>query len=169
MNPLSRGVVGPPLERASEIQRETVLSSRFHRSLAYLDPGNLESDLQMGAYTRYTLVWVLFWSTLGGLLLQEMSARLGVVTGQTLAQCAKAEYGPRTRFLLYAAIEVAIVGSDIQEVLGTAIGLQVLFGLPLWAGCVVTGIDTASFFLLQKLGWRALEAVSYTHLRAHET
>ncbi|EGB07730.1 hypothetical protein AURANDRAFT_1822, partial [Aureococcus anophagefferens] len=127
-------------------------------SLAYLDPGNLESDLQLGAYTRYSLLWVLFWATAGGLLLQEMAARLGVVTGETLAKCVKRAYGPRVSLLLYGAAELAIVGSDVQEVLGTATGLRILFGLPLWAGCVVTAIDTCTFFLVQRLGWRALEA-----------
>ena len=127
-------------------------------SLAYLDPGNLESDLQMGAYTGYTLLWVLFWATAGGLLLQEMAARLGVVTGESLARCVRRFYGRRVANFLYCAAELAIVGSDVQEVLGTATGLQVLFGLPLWAGCVVTAVDTCTFFLVQRLGWRALEA-----------
>ncbi|KAH8046533.1 hypothetical protein JL722_13592 [Aureococcus anophagefferens] len=84
--------------------------------------------------------------------------RLGVVTGETLAKCVKRAYGPRVSLLLYGAAELAIVGSDVQEVLGTATGLRILFGLPLWAGCVVTAIDTCTFFLVQRLGWRALEA-----------
>ena len=85
-------------------------------SLAYIDPGNLEADLQQGAYTNCRLLWVLWWSTVAGLLLQELSSRLGVVTGRDLATVAKAAYPRRTSLALYAMMELAIIGSDVQEV-----------------------------------------------------
>jgi len=124
----------------------------FLMSLAYLDPGNLESDLQQGAYTKYQLGWVLLWATALGLLLQEMAARLGVVTGLTLAEAARAHYPLSTSYALYGFMELAIVGSDIQEVLGSAIGLNILFGLDLWIGCLITGLDTFTFLAVHHLG-----------------
>jgi natural resistance-associated macrophage protein len=128
-------------------------------SLAYLDPGNLEADLQQGAYTNLQLVWVLWWSTCIGLVLQEMAARLGCVTGQDLAQVARAHYAPWQSIVLYVNMEIAIIGSDIQEVIGSAIAMKLLFGLPLYAGCLVTGLDTFTFLAVHYLGVRYLEAL----------
>jgi hypothetical protein len=108
-------------------------------SIAYLDPGNLESDLQAGAYTGYQLIWVLFWSTVLGLVLQILAARLGVVTGKHLAQVCRENYSPVMAKLLWIMTELAIIGSDIQEVIGSAIAFKILFGLPLWAGVLITG------------------------------
>lgn len=83
-------------------------------SLAYLDPGNLEADLQQGAYTRLRLTWVLWWSTVLGLVLQEMAARLGCVTGKDLATVAKEKYSPTEARVLYVMMEIAVIGADIQ-------------------------------------------------------
>ena len=127
-------------------------------SIAYLDPGNLEADLQSGAYTGYQLLWMLFWSTIMGLLLQVLALRLGVVTGKNLAQMCRLEYARPTSILLWLMTETAIIGSDIQEVLGSAIALQLLFGLPLWAGCLITGLDTFTFLFIHAYGVRKLEA-----------
>lgn len=127
-------------------------------SIAYVDPGNLESDLQAGAYAGYQLIWVLFWSTFMGFFLQVLSARLGVVTGKNLAETCRLVYPRWAAYVLWVMTEIAIVGSDIQEVLGSAIAFQVLFGLPLWVGCLVTGIDTFTFLLLHRFGIRKLEA-----------
>lgn len=127
-------------------------------SIAYLDPGNLESDLQAGAYTGYQLIWVLFWSTVLGLVLQILAARLGVVTGKHLAQVCRENYSPAMSNVLWVMTELAIIGSDIQEVIGSAIAFKILFGLPLWAGVLITGADTFTFMLLHALGVRKLEA-----------
>ena len=127
-------------------------------SIAYLDPGNLEADLQSGAYTGYQLLWMLFWATVMGLLLQVLAARLGVVTGKNLAQMCRLEYSKPTSILLWLMTETAIIGSDIQEVLGSAIALKLLFGLPLFAGCLVTGLDTFTFLIIHAYGVRKLEA-----------
>merc|ERR1719174_3491346 len=103
-------------------------------SLAYLDPGNLESDLQNGAFAGYALIWVLFFCTLAGLILQMLAARLGTVTGHHLATVCRMHYSETTSRTIWLMTEIAIIGSDIQEVVGTSIALNVLFGIPLWVG-----------------------------------
>lgn len=128
-------------------------------SLAYLDPGNLESSLQLGAYTQFSLVWVLFWATVMGLVLQEMSARLGLVTGRDLAQMVRAEYPRWMCYFVYAMMEIAVIGADIQEVVGSGVALNLLTGMPVWVGCLITGIDTFTFLAVQYLGVRYLEAL----------
>ena len=127
-------------------------------SIAYLDPGNLESDLQAGAVAKYQLIWVLWWSTVLGWFIQTLAARLGVVTGRHLAQICRYEYNTPIALILWIMTELAIIGSDIQEVVGSAVAFQVLFGWPLWIGCLLTAFDAFTFLLLSKLGMRFLEA-----------
>ena len=127
-------------------------------SIAYLDPGNLEADLQSGAYAGMQLLWMLFWATVAGLLLQILALRLGVVTGKNLAEVCRERYSRPTSLMLWLMTELAIIGSDIQEVVGSAIAFKILFGWKLWVGCIVTGLDTFTFLLLHVLGIRALEA-----------
>jgi NRAMP (natural resistance-associated macrophage protein)-like metal ion transporter len=128
-------------------------------SIAYVDPGNLESDLQAGAYGGYQLIWVLLAATAMGYFLQVLAARLGVVTGKNLAEVCTNVYPRWTSLTLWIMTEIAIVGSDIQEVLGSSIAFQVLFGFPLWLGCLITGLDTFTFLLLHRYGVRKLEAL----------
>ncbi|KAG6611975.1 Metal Ion (Mn2 -iron) Transporter (Nramp) Family [Phytophthora cinnamomi] len=127
-------------------------------SIAYVDPGNLESDLQAGAYGGYQLIWVLLAATAMGYFLQVLAARLGVVTGKNLAEVCSDVYPRWASLTLWIMTEIAIVGSDIQEVLGSSIAFQVLFGFPLWIGCLITGFDTFTFLLLHRYGIRKLEA-----------
>ena len=127
-------------------------------SIAYLDPGNLEADLQSGAYAGNQLLWMLFWATVSGFLLQVLALRLGVVTGKHLAEVCREEYSRPTSLVLWVMTEMAIIGSDIQEVVGSAIAMKLLFGWKIWVGCIVTGLDTFTFLLLHVLGTRALEA-----------
>ena len=131
----------------------------FLMSLAYIDPGNLESDLQQGAYTGGTLIWITWWSTVLGFLLQEMSARIGLATGCDLAQLVRQHYPRWLSISVYVMMEIAVIGADIQEVIGTAVGLRLLFGLQLWVGCLITVADTFTFMLVQRLGARYFEAV----------
>ncbi|KAG2814754.1 Metal transporter [Phytophthora cactorum] len=131
-------------------------------SIAYVDPGNLESDLQAGAYAGYQLTWVLFGATAMGLFLQVLAARLGVVTGKNLAEMCTAVYPRWASLTLWIMTEIAIVASDVQEVLGSSIAFQVLFGFPLWVGCLITGFDTFTFLLLHRYGIRKLEAFFVT-------
>ncbi|POM68899.1 Metal Ion (Mn2 -iron) transporter (Nramp) Family [Phytophthora palmivora] len=121
-------------------------------SMAYLDPGNLEADLQSGAYSRYELLYVTFWSTALGGLYQVLAARLGSCTGRHLAELCRAEYPRLVTYAVWIMMELVIIGCDIQEVLGTAIALQILFGLPLWIGCLITALDTFTFLAIDQRG-----------------
>jgi natural resistance-associated macrophage protein 2 len=129
-------------------------------SIAYLDPGNIESDLRSGAVAGYRLLWVLLWSTFLGLLMQRLSARLGTVTGLHLAELCYRRYPKLPRILLWIMIEIAIVGSDMQEVIGTAISLHFLSSgkISVFIGVIITICDTFTFLFLDKYGLRKLEA-----------
>lgn len=129
-------------------------------SLAYLDPGNLESDLQQGAYSGYRLVWVLWWATVMGLVLQEMAARIGIVTGRDLAQTVRSGYPRWLTYFIYINMEIAVIASDIQEVVGTGVAIYLFTNkyVPVWVGCIITATDTFTFLAIQYLGVRYLEA-----------
>jgi natural resistance-associated macrophage protein len=129
-------------------------------SIAYLDPGNLESDLQAGTVAQYKLLWILVSSTVLGLLMQRLAARLGVVTGKHLAEICYQRYPIVPRLLLWIMSEVAIIGSDMQEVIGTSVAIFLISNrvIPLWAGVLVTIFDTFTFLLLDRYGLRKLEA-----------
>ena len=124
----------------------------FLMSIAYLDPGNIESDLQSGATAGYTLLWILMVSTILGLLLQRLAARLGVTTGSQLADMCYKHYPRVPRVFLWVMTEIAIIGSDMQEVIGTAIAFYLLSNqiIPLWAGVLITIVDTFIFLFLDK-------------------
>ncbi|GJM95331.1 hypothetical protein PR202_ga12051 [Eleusine coracana subsp. coracana] len=133
----------------------------FLMSIAFLDPGNLEGDLQAGAVAGDTLLWLLLWATAMGLLVQLLAARLGVATGRHLAELCRDEYPDAARRALWLMAEVAMVGADIQEVIGSAIAIKILSRgyLPLWAGVVITALDCFIFLSLENYGVRKLEAV----------
>ncbi|XP_006651593.2 metal transporter Nramp6-like [Oryza brachyantha] len=130
-------------------------------SIAFLDPGNLEGDLQAGAAAGDTLLWLLLWTTAMGLLVQLLSARLGVATGKHLAELCRDEYPCWARRALWLMAEVAMVSADIQEVIGSAVAIKILTHglLPLWAGVVITGLDCFIFLSLENYGVRKLEAL----------
>ncbi|KAM4610664.1 natural resistance-associated macrophage protein 2-like [Polymixia lowei] len=132
----------------------------FLMSIAYLDPGNIESDLQSGAKAGFKLLWVLLGATIIGLLLQRLAARLGVVTGMHLAEVCNRQYRTVPRVFLWLMVELAIIGSDMQEVIGCAIAFNLLSSgrIPLWGGVLITIIDTFVFLFLDKYGLRKLEA-----------
>ncbi|KAH6788576.1 NRAMP metal ion transporter 2 [Perilla frutescens var. frutescens] len=133
----------------------------FLMSIAFLDPGNLEGDLQAGAIAGYSLLWLLMWATAMGLLIQLLSARIGVATGRHLAELCRDEYPNWARIVLWFMAEVALIGADIQEVIGSAIAIQILSRgfLPLWAGVLITAADCFIFLLLENYGVRKLEAM----------
>ncbi|XP_074709784.1 natural resistance-associated macrophage protein 2 isoform X2 [Strix uralensis] len=132
----------------------------FLMSIAYLDPGNIESDLQSGAVAGFKLLWVLMLATIIGLLLQRLAARLGVVTGLHLAEVCNRQYQKVPRIILWLMVELAIIGSDMQEVIGSAIAINLLSvgKVPLWGGVLITIADTFVFLFLDKYGLRKLEA-----------
>lgn len=127
-------------------------------SVGYMDPGNWATDLQGGAKFGYQLIWVLLMSNLMALLLQSLSARLGIVRRRDLAQANRETYPPLVNFCLYILAELAIAACDLAEVLGMAIGIHLLTGLPLIWGTVITVLDTFLFLLLQRWGIRKMEA-----------
>lgn len=131
----------------------------FLMSIAYLDPGNIESDLRSGTVAQYKLLWVLLSATILGLVMQRLATRLGVVTGLHLAEMCYRQYRKVPRILLWLMVEVAIIGSDMQEVIGTAIAIFLLSNkiIPLWGGFLITVVDTFTFLLLDKYGLRKLE------------
>jgi manganese transport protein len=129
-------------------------------SVGYMDPGNWGTDLQAGSKYGHQLLWVLLLSNLMALLLQGLATRLGVVTGQDLAQACRANYGRRTVIGLWALTEIAIAATDLAEVIGTIIALKLLFGLPYLAGLAVAAADTFLLLALQRRGVRLLELLT---------
>lgn len=127
-------------------------------SVGYMDPGNWATDLAGGSKFGYKLIWVLLMSNLMALLLQSLSARLGIVRGRDLAQANRETYPRSVNLMLYVLAEIAIAACDLAEVLGMAIGIQLLTGLPLIWGVLITVLDTFLFLLLQRLGMRKMEA-----------
>lgn len=126
-------------------------------SVGYMDPGNWATDIAGGSKFGYTLIWVLLLSNLMALLLQSLSARLGIVWGKDLAQCNRETYPKGMNFILYLLAEIAIAACDLAEVLGMAIGLQLLFGLGLIWGVLISLLDTFLLLWLQRLGMRKME------------
>jgi manganese transport protein len=133
-------------------------------SVGYMDPGNWATDLQGGAKFGYQLIWVLLMSNLMALLLQSLSARLGIVRRRDLAQANREAYPPIVNFFLYILAELAIAACDLAEVLGMAIGIYLLTGgrVPLIWGTLITVLDTFLFLLLQRWGIRKMEAFIIT-------
>ena len=127
-------------------------------SVGYMDPGNWATDLDGGANFGYSLLWVLVMSNAMAVLLQTLSARLGIVTGRDLAQACRETYPRGVSTALWFLCEIAIVACDLAEVLGAAIALNLLFNIPLLAGVAITSLDTLLVLWLQKLGIRRLEA-----------
>lgn len=128
-------------------------------SVGYMDPGNWATDLAGGSRYNYTLIWVLLMSNMMAILLQSLAARLGIVSRRDLAQINHEEYHPAINIPLYVLAEIAITACDLAEVLGSAIALQLLFGLPLIYGVILTALDTFLLLLLSHAGIRKLESV----------
>lgn len=127
-------------------------------SVGYMDPGNWATDLQGGAAFGFQLIWILLLSNIMAILLQSLSARLGIVRRLDLAQVNRETYPKFVNFCLYLLAELAIAATDLAEVLGMAIGIKLLTGLPLMYGTIITVTDTFLFMLLQRYGMRKMEA-----------
>ncbi|HWB26983.1 MAG TPA: Nramp family divalent metal transporter [Chitinophagaceae bacterium] len=127
-------------------------------SVGYMDPGNWATDLQGGSKFGYKLIWVLLMSNLMALLLQSLSTRLGIVRRRDLAQANREVYPPLVNFSLYILAELAIAACDLAEVLGMAIGINLLTGLPVLWGVIITVLDTFILLVLQRYGIRKIEA-----------
>lgn len=127
-------------------------------AVGYMDPGNWATDLAGGSQFGYTLLSVILLSNLMAILLQALAARLGIASGLDLAQACRQHYSPPVRIMLWLACEAAIVACDLAEVIGTAIALKLLFGLPLLWGAVLSALDVFLILLLMHRGFRSLEA-----------
>jgi manganese transport protein len=127
-------------------------------SVGYMDPGNWATDLAGGSQFGYTLLSVIMLSNLMAILLQALAARLGIATGRDLAQACRDHYPRPVNLALYLICELAIIACDLAEVIGTAIALQLLFGIPLIAGALITALDAFLLLLLMNYGFRFLEA-----------
>jgi manganese transport protein len=128
-------------------------------SIAYMDPGNFATNIQAGARYGYALLWVVLMANLIAMLFQALSAKLGIVTGRNLAEMCR-EHAPRpAAYAMWAASEVAAMATDLAEFLGGAVGLSLLFGLPLLAGMAVTALVTYGILLFERRGFRPIELI----------
>ena len=128
-------------------------------SVGYMDPGNWGTDLAGGAQFKYGLLWVVAVASFMAVILQVISARLGVVTGRDLAQCCRDWYPKRTRWPNWIAMEIAIAATDLAESLGSAVALNLLFHIPMAWAIIITAFDVLLLLALQGLGMRMIEAV----------
>lgn len=128
-------------------------------SIAYMDPGNFATNIQAGAHYGYALLWVVVAANLVAMLFQALSAKLGIVTGRNLAELCRDELPRPLVWAMWGVSEVAAMATDLAEFLGGAIGLSLLFGLPLLAGMVVTGIVTYAILLFERRGFRPMELI----------
>jgi manganese transport protein len=124
-----------------------------------MDPGNWATDIAGGSRFGYTLLFVIMLSNLMAILLQSLSLKLGVATERDLAQLCHENYGPRVSFALWIGAEIAIAACDLAEVIGSAIALNLLFHIPLFYGVLITGLDVLLILLLQRWGFRYIEAL----------
>jgi manganese transport protein len=135
------------------------LGPGFLISVGYMDPGNWATDIAGGSRFGYTLLFVIMLSNLMAILLQSLSLKLGVATERDLAQLCHENYGPRVSFALWIGAEIAIAACDLAEVIGSAIALNLLFHIPLLYGVLITGLDVLLILLLQRWGFRYVEAL----------
>jgi manganese transport protein len=134
----------------------------FLVAVGYMDPGNWATDLAGGARFGYSLLAVIMISNLMAILLQHLCIKLGVATGRDLAQACRDHYSTPTVWSLWILCEIAIAACDLAEVIGSAIGLQLLFGIPLFWGCLITATDVLAVLYLQNKGFRYIEALVIT-------
>lgn len=166
----------PQLPSLSEVHRSLLVpsSASFLRKLlafagpgflvavGYMDPGNWATDLAGGSKYNYTLLSVIMMSNLMAILLQALSLKLGIVTGRDLAQACRDHFSPPVSFALWVICELAIAACDLAEVIGSAIALNLLFGIPLIVGVCITALDVLLVLFLQNKGFRYIEALVIT-------
>ncbi len=129
----------------------------FVASVAYVDPGNFASNFEGGAHFGYTLLWVLLWSNAMAILIQYLSAKLGIATGKTLPQNCRAYFSSKINFGLWVAAELAALATDLAEFLGAALGFYLLFGIPLFIAALITAVVVFLMLAVELYGFRRLE------------
>ena len=135
------------------------LGPAFIASIAYVDPGNFATNIQGGAQFGYELLWVILGSNLMAMLLQALSAKLGIASGKNLAEHCRERFSPRVVWGMWALMELVAMATDLAEFLGAAVALNLLFGLPLWIAGLLTAVITFIILSLERYGFRPLEAV----------
>ncbi len=135
------------------------LGPAFIASIAYVDPGNFATNIQSGSKFGYALLWVIVISNLMGMLVQTLAAKLGIATGRNLAEQCRAHYSRTVSISMWVIAELVAMATDLAEFLGAALGFNLLFGIPLWMGGILTGIATFLILALERYGFRPLEAV----------
>jgi manganese transport protein len=135
------------------------LGPAFIASIAYVDPGNFATNIQGGAQFGYELLWVILGSNLMAMLLQAMSAKLGIATGKNLAEHCRASFSRPVVWVMWVLMELVAMATDLAEFLGASVALNLLFGFPLWLAGLLTGVATFLILGLERYGFRALEAV----------
>jgi manganese transport protein len=138
------------------------LGPAFIASVAYVDPGNFATNIQGGARLGYTLLWVILASNLMAMLMQTLAAKLGIATGMNLAEHCRASFSRPVVVGMWGLMEVVAMATDLAEFLGAALGFNLLFGMPLWAGAILAGVCTLLILGLERYGFRPLEAVIST-------
>ena len=135
------------------------LGPAFIASVAYMDPGNFATNIQGGAQFGYMLLWVIFASNIMAMVLQTLSAKLGIATGMNLAEVARHHFSRRTVIFLWVLMEIVAMATDLAEFLGAALAFNLLFGIPLWIAGILTAIATFLILGLERYGFRPIEAV----------
>jgi manganese transport protein len=135
------------------------LGPAFIAAVAYVDPGNFATNVAGGAQFGYLLVWVIIAANLMAMLIQSMSAKLGIATGMNLPELCRERFGRRTSWFLWLQAEAIAMATDLAEFVGAAVGLNLLFGIPLFPAGIITGVAAFAILALQSRGFRGLEAV----------
>ena len=135
------------------------LGPAFVASVAYVDPGNFATNMAGGAKFGYLLLWVILMANLMGMVIQSLSAKLGIATGMNLPEVCRERYPRRVSFLLWVQAEIIAMATDLAEFIGAAIGLNILFGIPLFPAALITSAAAFAILALQARGFRRLEAV----------
>lgn len=152
-------VLGSPQKKNSLSRLMPFLGPAFIASVAYVDPGNFATNIQGGAQFGYMLIWVIVASNLMAMLIQTLSAKLGIATGMNLAEHCRAHFPKSVSFSMWALMELVAMATDLAEFLGAALGFQLLLGVPLFAGAILTAVVTLLILGLERYGFRPLEAV----------
>jgi manganese transport protein len=146
-------------ERTSGFRILPFLGPAFVACVAYIDPGNFATNIAGGSKFGYTLVWVIVAANLMAMLIQTLSAKLGIATGRNLPEVCREQFSPRTSFLLWIQAEVIAMATDLAEFLGAALGFHLLLGIELFPAALITGVTAFLILALQRFGFRPFEAV----------
>ena len=135
------------------------LGPAFIAAVAYIDPGNYATNITAGSKYGYTLLWVIFASNLMAVLIQSLSAKLGIATGKNLPELCREKFSKKTSFLLWIQAEAVIMATDLAEFIGAALGIYLLFDLPLITSAIIAAIGSFAILEIQRRGYRTFEAL----------